>query len=244
MGMRAKLRHVSITELRAAKKEPGKFYRDLYGLKGKPADRNGMIQSLGAQLGEALKASPVGKEFTELPEARRIAEAKLHGRDPDPADQLVVTKKMMELLPKINFQPDFSGFTQSLPKATKIPEGLELEKSWHCLHFLLSGKVWEAGKDPIEKTILGGAEIPDTQGVMGYGAVRYLEPNEVTKTAVALESYPIEEEARKFSPAVAEKAKIYCSDHGPEELIHYFNLVKTYYREAVSKKHAMLSWIE
>lgn len=244
MGMRAKLRHVSVTELRTAKKEPAKFYRNLYGLSGKPADKNVMLQSLGTQLGQALKTSPLGKDFTELPEARRIAEATLQGRAPDPADQQIVMRKMMELLPKIGFQPDFSAFLQAQPKVTKIPQGLELEKSWHCLHFLLSGKVSETGDEPIEKAILGGAEIADTEGVMGYGPARYLEPGEVKKITAALESYPIEQKASKFSPAAAEAAKIYCPNHSAEGLVHYFNLVKNYYREAVSKKHAMLIWVE
>lgn len=244
MGMRAKLRHVSLTELRITKKDSAKFYRDFYGLKQKPADRNKMMQNLGTQMGQALKESPMGKEFTELPEARRIAEAALQGRAPDPADQKIVMQKMMELLPKISFRPDFSTLVQSQPKVTKIPQGLELEKSWHCLHFLLSGKVWETGEEPIERAILGGTEIADTEGVMGYRPVRYLEPGEVKKTSSALEDYPIEQQASKFSPAAAEKAKMYCPDHSPEELIHYFNLVKIYYREAVSKKHAMLIWIE
>jgi len=127
---------------------PGKFYRNLYGLKGKPADKNILVQSLGNQLGQALKGSALGKEFMELPEARRIAEATLQGRAPDP------------------------------------------------------------------------------------------------KTTIALKSYPIEQEARKFSPAAAEKAEVYCPDHSPDELIYYFNLVKNYYRDAVSKKHPMLSWID
>lgn len=244
MGMYGKLRHISATELSAAKKEPAKFYRDLHGLKGKPVDKNVMVQSLGTQLGQAIKASPLGKEFAELPEARRIAEATLHGRTPDPADQQIVMKKMMELLPNIGFRPDFSAFMQSQPKVTKIPQGLELQKSWHCLHFLFSGKVWETGEEPIEKAILGGTAIPDIDGIMGYGPVRYLEPAEVKKTAAALESYPIEQKASGFSQETAEAAQIYCPNHGAEELIDYFNLLKNYYREAVSKKHAMLIWIE
>jgi hypothetical protein len=244
MGMRAKLRHISHTELRTAKEEPEKFYRDMYGIKGKPADKNALTQSLGSQLGQALKESPLGKELLEFPEARRVAEATRQGKVPDPADLQVVAEKMLELLPKINFRPDLSAFMQSQPKATKIPKGLKLEKSWHCLHFLFSGNVSETGKYPIEQAILGGADIPDTLGIMGYGPVRYLEAAEVKTTTIALERYPIEQEALNFSPAAAEEAKIYCPDHSPEELIHYFNLVKNYYREAVSKKHAMLSWIE
>ncbi len=246
MGMRAKLRHVSVTELKAANKEPAKFYRELYGLKGKPAGKDVLVQTLGLQLGEALKASPLGKEFTDLPETRRVAEATLQSRAPDPADQQAVMRKMMELLPKIDFRPDFSTFRQAQPKMTmtKIPDGLELEKSWHCLHYLFNGKVWETGEAPIEQAILGGTEIPDTDGIMGYGPVRYLEPGEVKKISAALERFPIEQKVSEFNPGVAAEAKIYCPNHSPEELVHYFNLVKDYYREAISKKHAMLIWIE
>jgi hypothetical protein len=244
MGMRAKLRHLSITELSTAKKEPAKFYRDLYGLEGKPGDKNSLEQILGAQLGLALKSSPLGKEFTELPEVRRIVKATLQGSEPDPADQQIMVENMLELLPKIGFQPDFNAFMQSQPRETKTPRGLDLEKSWDCLRFLLSGQGREAGKNPIEKAILGDAAIADIEGVMGYGPVRYLEPGEVTKTAAALESYPIEQKAREFSPAAAEKAHIYCPEHAPEELIYYFNVMKNYYHEAVSKKHAMLIWID
>jgi hypothetical protein len=244
MGMTGKLRHVSLEELRAAKKEPAAFYRSLYGIEGKPADRSILLRSLGMQLGQALKASPMGKEFMDLPEARRMAEATWRGKAPDPDDQMVAARKMLELIPKIGFRPDFSAYLRSQPRATKIPEGLELEKSWHCLHYLLSGKVWETGERPIEKAILGGIEIPDIERIKDYGPVRYLEPDEIKRTAAALERFPIKQKASKFSAAAAAKAKIYSPNHSPKELIHYFNLVKSYYREAVSKKHAMLMWVE
>lgn len=244
MGMYAKLRHVSVTTLRAAKKEPAKFYRELYGLKGKPLDQNAFMQSLAAQLGEALKASPAGREFIDLPECRHVAEAKLRGKTPEPADEKVMAAKIMELLPKINFRPDFSPFLQSVAQKTRLPEGLELEKSWHCLHFLLSGKVENTSGAPIEWAILGGAEIPDPEQVMGYGPARYLEPGEVKKVSTALDSFPIQQKASEFDPATATAAEVYCPDHGAEELVHYFNLVKTYYREAALKRHAMLIWIE
>lgn len=244
MGMRAKLRHVSATELEAARKDSAKFYRDLYGVKGEGADRKAMLENIGLQMGQALGSSAMGKEFAELPEARRIAEATKQGKAPDPADQQAVVKKLMELLPKTNFRADFSQVSKSMPKVTKVPKGLELEKSWHCLHFLLSGKVWEAGETPIEQAILGGAEIPDLVGVMGYGPVRFFEPTDVRKIATALETYPIEQKAKAFDQDAAATAKVYCPKHSPEELVYYFNLVKNYYREAVSKGHAMLIWVE
>jgi hypothetical protein len=241
MGMYAKFRHVSVTELRTSKKDPATFYRDLYGIKGKPVDRSTMLQSLGHQIGAAIKASSLAQEFTDTAEARRLAQARLQRKSPDPSDQEVVARKMVELFPKINFRPNLSQFA---PRVSRIPKGLELEKSWHCLHFMFSGKVWKTGKAAIEMAILGGMEIPDTEGVMGYGPVRFLESSEVKKVTVALESYPIERAAAKFDPRAASVAKVYCPDHSPKELVHYFKLLTKYYREAVSKKHAMLLWIE
>lgn len=239
--MYAKLRHVSAAQLKIARKEPTKFYRNLYGIRGKTADRKLMLQSLGQQLGAAIKASPFGKEFTDMPEARRVAEAALRGKAVDPADQQVLARKMFELLPKIGFRPELSQF---VPKVAKIPKGLGLEKSWHCLHYLFSGKVWETGKAPIEKAILGGAEIPDTEGIMGYGPVRYLEDGEVKKIRAALDNYPIKSAVSKYDPRAAKAAKIYSPNHSPEEIVHYFSLMRNYYREAAAKNHAMLLWIE
>lgn len=239
MGMYAKLRHVTVTELKAVKKKPAKFYRDLYGLKGKVPDRSTLLRDLGQQLGAAIIASPFGKELTEMPETRRVADAMLQHRAPDLADQQAAAQKMMELLPKINFRPTFSHM---LPNVIEVPQGLELEKSWHCLHFMFSGKVWEAGNAPIEKAILGGTEIPDAEGVMGYGPARYLERGDVQKIAAALGRYPIKRKAFSFDTSAAKAAKIYCANHRPEELVHYFNLLKEYYREAVSVRHAMLLW--
>lgn len=240
MGMRAKLRHVSARQLKAAKTDPAKFYRNLYGIQG-PVDRAMLQESLGQQLGAAIRASPFGKDFADMPEVRRMAEANRQCRAPDPADHKVMAQKMWELLPKIGFRPNLSQF---MSKVTKIPQGLELEKSWHCLHFLFSGKVWETGKAPIEKAILGGTEIPDAEGIMGYGPARYLDNGEVKKIAAALEHYPIDQRARNFDPSAAANAKIYSPNHSAEELVRYFDLLKSYYREAASKKHAMLIWIE
>ncbi|HXT86121.1 MAG TPA: DUF1877 family protein [Verrucomicrobiae bacterium] len=240
MGMYAKLRHVPVTELTAAKKDPANFYRNLYSIQG-TVDRRIMLQGLAGQIGEAIKGSPLAKEFTDMPEVRRVSNATRQGKSADPADQKAAVQKMLELLPKMSFRPNLS---QLLPRAPKVPEGLELEKSWHCLHFLFSGKVWDTGSAPIEKAILGGTEIVDVEGIMGYGPARYLEESEVEKIAAALERFPIEERARAFDSRAAADAKIYCPDCSAEELVHYFSLLKNYYHEATLKEHAMLIWLE
>jgi Domain of unknown function (DUF1877) len=90
-------------------------------------------------------------------------------------------------------------------------EGLTLEKSWHCLHYLLTGTAWETDT-VLGKAILGGAEIgPD----MGYGPARYLEPNEVEKVAKALKTVSKKDLASRFNLEAMKAAKVYaCRDVG------------------------------
>ena len=60
-------------------------------------------------------------------------------------------------------------------------DGLNLEKSWHVLHYLLTGKAEEA-PGPLGNAILGGTEIG---GDLGYGPARFLTPQQVREVAVA-----------------------------------------------------------
>lgn len=79
---------------------------------------------------------------------------------------------------------------------------------------------------------------------MGYGPARYLEYAQVKAVAAALGRYPIERKASNFDPRAAAAKKIYSPHHSPEELAHYFNLLKNFYHGAASEKHAMLLWLE
>src|ERR1700747_2641949 len=83
-----------------------------------------------------------------------------------------------------------------------------LHKSWHCLHYLFTGKSWDRGDPPLGDAIMGGTELPDRQRVMGYGPARYLSPAEVRAVAEALEAFPAEERVAAYDPLVAEKEKV------------------------------------
>lgn len=117
-------------------------------------------------------------------------------------------------------------------------EGLTLEKSWHCLHYLLTGTAWETDT-VLGKAILGGAEIgPD----MGYGPARYLQPNEVKKVAIALNKVSKEDLTSRFNLEAMKAAKIYaCRDERELPLAQgYFTQVCNYYDEAAARGDAML----
>lgn len=122
---------------------------------------------------------------------------------------------------------------------------LQLEKSWHCLRYIFTGRVMEpAGPEPLDRAILGAHEIPDNGKVMGYGPVRCLVSSEVKEVAEALCSFPIVERAMQFDEATAEAKGVYCSNHSEDELIHYFGKLLGYYEEAAARDNGMLMWIE
>jgi hypothetical protein len=62
---------------------------------------------------------------------------------------------------------------------------LDIDKSWHIIHFLLNGETW-TGEWPLIGAVLGGAEVSEEN--VGYGPARYLRPGEVAQVARALQS--------------------------------------------------------
>jgi hypothetical protein len=121
-------------------------------------------------------------------------------------------------------------------------DGLSLEKSWHSLHYLLTGTAWES-ESVLGKAILGGKEIgPD----VGYGPARYLEPPQVREIAKELKKLSKEDLTRHFDLKAMLAAKIYaCRDEGELELAqHYFAQVVEYYDEAAKRGDAMLLYLD
>jgi hypothetical protein len=129
-----------------------------------------------------------------------------------------------------------------LPTDGPNEDGLSLEKSWHSLHYLLTGTAWDTSS-VLGKTILGGKEIgPD----IGYGPARYLESSEVAEVAEALKTVSDKDLERRFDLKAMIAAKVYaCSGEEELELAkHYFNQVVTYYVEAAAKGDAMLLYLD
>jgi hypothetical protein len=121
-------------------------------------------------------------------------------------------------------------------------EGLTLEKSWHCLHYLLTGTAWETDS-VLGKVILGGTEIgPD----IGYGPARYREPDEVRKVARSLKTVSEKDLVSRFNLKAMQAAKIYsCRDEGDLQLAQdYFSQVRNYYDEAAERGDAMLLYLD
>lgn len=83
---------------------------------------------------------------------------------------------------------------------------LDVDKTWHLIHFLLNGDPW-LGDWPLFGAVLGGTEVSDEE--VGYGPARYLRPAEVADVAAALDPITPEVLWSRFDAAAAESAEIY-----------------------------------
>ncbi len=121
--------------------------------------------------------------------------------------------------------------------------GLDIDKSWHGIHYLLNETVWE-GEGVLSEAIIGGKELDEE---CGYGPVRYLLKGEVKLIAEALSEVNEEEMIKRFQPKKMESLDIYPSVwEGKEDLDYllgnYREMVK-YYQEAAEKGNAMLLYL-
>src|SRR5262245_64253634 len=82
---------------------------------------------------------------------------------------------------------------------------LEVDKSWHGLHFLLTGSAWE-GSFPLNFIVAGGQEVGDD---LGYGPARALRSEDVAKVDAALDPLTMDELRRRFDASRMSELEIY-----------------------------------
>jgi len=212
VSMIGHLRAVTTAELRNLQQDPDSIEEFLHGRQN-------------ANSGSAKAA---------LLRVQEIAmQAKAAGKTTDPKDSEKVREQILMELE--------SAMPMRSP-GKPSEESLSLDKSWHSLHYLLTGNVWETSS-VLGKTILGGSEIgPD----IGYGPARFLEPDEVKEIATALKKVSKDNLAERFDLKAMVAAKVYaCHNEGQLELAqHYFAQVVAYYAKATKRGDAMLLYLD
>ncbi|MEU4424026.1 YfbM family protein [Actinoplanes sp. NPDC024001] len=119
----------------------------------------------------------------------------------------------------------------------EMPEPeLDLDKSWHGLHYLLTGTAWEIGPGA-GAAILGGEEVGEDGG---YGPPRVLGPEAVRSISAALAAIDPAALRERFDPAAMTTAEIYPEvwDEGEEVFDDFlaprFEQLREFYRAAAS----------
>ena len=120
--------------------------------------------------------------------------------------------------------------------------GLDLGKSWHAIHYLLTGTAWEIGDDAAGAAILGGDEIGEDGG---YGPARVLDPVSVRAIAAELDAMDVETLRARFDPNAMAAAQIYPDiwAGGAVEfngLAVHFAELRRFYRAAAENGEAVL----
>lgn len=159
-------------------------------------------------------------------------EFQLSGKANDPVEQQKLRERILNQLKEAGVR---------LPGETP-EDGLNLEKSWHVIHYLLTGSIDQA-PPPLGNAVLGGEEIGEDRD---YGRVRFLTPPQVREVAKALSAISNDDLFRRFDIESMTAVKVYPRpDHTDREWVqHYFNLLCRYYSDAVAAGNAMLLWIE
>jgi Domain of unknown function (DUF1877) len=146
-----------------------------------------------------------------------------------------------ETLQRLLAEPDnVDGFLESLEQSDSM---LSLGKSWHGLHFVFTGKVWE-GDPPLNFLVAGGVPIGDED--LGYGPVRAFDPAGVTALNQALTAFSDADFNRNFDLTALLQAEIYPSiwdepiERLQQEYGEYFREMKAHVQRASESRQAIL----
>lgn len=125
------------------------------------------------------------------------------------------------------------------------PGTLELDKSWHVLHYLFTGSAWE-GAMPAATLLTGGHEAgPD----LGYGPARIISPADTAAFAGFLAKQTVDGLRARIDAARMGSLDIYCagdddaSEEIEEDLQHYFPLLQHHVAAAAQRGHGLIVWL-
>ncbi|MEZ6143734.1 MAG: YfbM family protein [Zavarzinella sp.] len=119
---------------------------------------------------------------------------------------------------------------------------VSLEKSWHGIHFTLTGTAWE-GDPPLNFILGGGQEVGED---IGYGAARIIKPEDVVEINGQLGDFSDDHFAQRFDLNLLEENEIYPQiwDEPLEDLLEeytdYFRATRELIVRAAGKGQALL----
>jgi hypothetical protein len=220
MSIIGNVRRISPAQAHALESKPASIKRLVKG----GYDMKAMIQD---QLRGKTSSKRAAMEVAYARAKQISDELKQSGRGAGPATIEEIKKMMQPLREAGAFGED--------------PDVLTLDKSWHSLHYLLTGSA-EPSDSALGRAILGGKEIgPD----LGYGPARLLTPSEVQEVASALADVSSETLTERFDLDKMIASEIYaCRDEGELGLaLEYYGRLKPFYAESAARGSAILLYL-
>ncbi len=128
----------------------------------------------------------------------------------------------------------------------ELENSVDIDKAWHGLHYLLTGKS-EGGEPPLAWAILGGQEIG---GDVGFGAARFVYPEQVKQIAEALTTLDEKTLRSRFDPDAMKRLDIYPEviwvrdqSEALDYLIENYQTVFSFYLEAAKNGAGVITWL-
>ncbi|HEY6621354.1 MAG TPA: YfbM family protein [Steroidobacteraceae bacterium] len=129
----------------------------------------------------------------------------------------------------------------------KSPHILSLEKSWHGLHFLMTGDAW-AGDPPLNCLTVGGEQVGDID--VGYGPARIFRAPSVAAIHEAMENFPDSNVDARLDPKVFDAAQIYPGIWSEpradlvKEYTEFLQALKAHIKKAADSHQALLMVVQ
>lgn len=131
-------------------------------------------------------------------------------------------------------------------RGTRNSLELNIDKSWHGIHFLLTGRP-HGGNPPHSLAILGGKEVPDLGDLMSFGPARKVSPEEVQEVTIALEVISVRDLLARYDLAEMLRHEIYAAGQDPQEdqdyFGHFYQKMRIFYKNAAKKGNAVLVYL-
>jgi hypothetical protein len=126
------------------------------------------------------------------------------------------------------------------------PHSIDIDKSWHGLHYLLTGQA-EGGPEPFSLAVQGGQEFGPE---VGYGPARYLTPEQVQHVAAALGRTSAQSLVDRFDPQDMEAKAIYPeviwvrdNEDALDYVLDGYQQLQVFYRDAAARGDAVIQWL-
>jgi Domain of unknown function (DUF1877) len=119
---------------------------------------------------------------------------------------------------------------------------LDIDKTWHIIHFLLNDHPWQ-GSGPLFGAVLGGAELTDED--ICYGPARYLTSAEVDATSRAIQQIGFDELWAGLDAARIREADLYWETTPESEAYvrENYQALQAFFLRAANSNEAMILWL-
>ena len=125
---------------------------------------------------------------------------------------------------------------------------LDIDKSWHAIHFTLTGEIDEGDEDnPLAKVVMNGQLLGDED--VGYGPPMYLTASEVKEANAALQSVSNDDFVAKYDINAMHKNDIYpiIDDENAEDFLEYclcyYVSVKEFFEKAAKNNKCIVFFL-